>query len=352
MAHMNSPSGEQRSVGEHYVSIAGVLAPVVERWRFAFSLTVGLPAIAVVVALLLPRNFLARVTVATIANGPSISLGGAAALLSGAGIGAPQGGVQASPALVSNLMQSRRVLMAVGAMPAPGGGRIADRLKGSPVSEVNLEKVMHRKVSISVNRETGLVEVAVIARDSAVARQTAAAIIAVTGEAFSATTRAQASQLRIAQEARVDSASKRLTRAEEELMQFRGANRTFGQYSRQAMELQALERAQSVAQDVYMRAVADREGAVAKELEITPAIVVVDPAPATIPYQSRYLAFIAPIGVAAGWLFAIALILIGESMRRDGIERGTDVERLWRALDGLPGIGRLRNRPRAVGAST
>src|SRR5258706_278162 len=110
---------------ESFVGIAGVLAPLVERWGLVMRLTVGAPALAILIMLVWPRSYQARVTVATIvSSSQGFNLGGAAALLSGGlggALGASTGGVQASPALVSNLMQSRRVLTEVGAMPAPGG---------------------------------------------------------------------------------------------------------------------------------------------------------------------------------------------------------------------------------------
>jgi uncharacterized protein involved in exopolysaccharide biosynthesis len=91
--------------------------------------------------------------------------------------------------------------------------------------------------------------------------------------------RAQASAKRVAQAERVDSARRQLRRAEERSLSFLASNRAFTQYSPASISRQQLEREVTAAQSVYSQARSDYESAVARELEETPAVVVVDSIP-------------------------------------------------------------------------
>jgi uncharacterized protein involved in exopolysaccharide biosynthesis len=327
------------------VGLAAVLAPVVERWRL--MMLVAFLAVGAVATFLLMRapRYQARVVVATVSAQQGFSLGGAAALLGGAAA-APQGGLQVSPALIASLVKSRRVLTAVGTSTVPGGTeRIVDRIAERQVAPSFIPAVMSRAVSSNVSKETGLVTVDVVVPDSALARTICERVIAATSRAYVETARAQATQLREAQELRVDSASRMLRRAEERLQGFMSGNRNFEDYSPRSTDLRSLQRTLTLAEGIYSKAVNDREAAVAKELENTPAVVVVDPLPTTLPRTPRRLALSAVLALLASVFLSLVWIFVAESFRRQERERHEEVERLRLAVGTIPLVGRLARRP-------
>ena len=333
------------------IGLAAVLAPVVERWRLlTIAALLGGAIVAAVVIARGPR-YQARIVMATVSSQPGLSsLGGAAALL---GATATQGGFQVSPALIASLVQSRRVLTAVGTSTVPGSReRVVDRIAGKRVSSDFVPGVMSRVIKTTVSKETGLVNLDVVLPDSALARLVNDRLLSATSLAYVETARAQASQLREAQEARVDSAARMLRHAEERAQRFVSMNRQFEQYSPRAMELQSLQRAVTLAEGIYAKAMNDREAAVAKELENTPAVVVVDPLPETLPRTPRRLALALPLAVLASFFLSLVWIFLGEAFRRQARERTDDVERLRAALRTVPVVGSVVRRRVARGVPT
>jgi uncharacterized protein involved in exopolysaccharide biosynthesis len=297
------------------VTLAQLLAPVLARWRTIVAVTLAVGALGVGLVTLRATRYEAGVTVATISNSPSLQLGGAAALLAGGALA--QSGFQPNPALVASLLESRRVLHAVGTKPAgPPGGRVVERVRGRPVEDAEVAKEMAKLLRVDVSRETGLVSMVVTHPDSALARRVADGILEETTRTFVQTARAQASQLRRGQEARVDSAARRLRRAQDALQSFRSRNRGYEEYAASALDEVVLQREVSLAENVYSRAVGDREGAIAKELEETPVVVVVDSLPQAIPPAPRYRGLVALLSVFVGFVSAVLWVLVADAVRR------------------------------------
>jgi uncharacterized protein involved in exopolysaccharide biosynthesis len=90
-------------------------------------------------------------------------------------------------------------------------------------------------------------------------------------------------------------------------------NRSFENYSPAAIVRQRIEREVSNAQTVYAQAITDREAAIARELEATPAVVIVDPIPTRLLPESRHvivkLMLAGILGVIA---VAAAMFLMGD----------------------------------------
>jgi uncharacterized protein involved in exopolysaccharide biosynthesis len=114
-------------------------------------------------------------------------------------------------------------------------------------------------------------------------------ILAATSEAFIQAARAHASAIKSAQDERVAAATKRLAAAEDELRRFRAANRSASDFAASTVVQARLERELEVAEEVYRRATEDRETAASRELDETPAVVVVDGVPAELQPRSRRL---------------------------------------------------------------
>lgn len=162
----------------------------------------------------------------------SSALGGIAAL-TGATL---QTGYQLTPARMVELIKSRAVLSGVGFSSIKLGGRerIIDRILGERYERNDAEEVakqIDKRLTTETSKETGTILVAIQHPDSAIARLTAERVVDSASQIFVRTSKAQAQQLRIAQEARVDNAATALASAEERLRQFNDENRATPPYS-------------------------------------------------------------------------------------------------------------------------
>jgi len=262
------------------------------------------------------RHYEARMTLAAVGNPKLAALeGGLAGSLLGNGLSL---GLNATPALIVQLAQLDGVLYPVAETPiGPDTQKIVDRVAGKPAASLDpaeVVKKMRKVVWVSYDRQTGLITLEVVHRDSALARRLATELVAKTSSAFVRAARAQATELRRAQETRVDSAERRLRLAEQRLVEFSRENRAISDYSPAYLERQRLDRDVSISRTVYTQAVTDREAAVAKELEATPSVVVVDPLPDRLPTVPRYMALLTFLGTLAGAVVTSLIILL---RRRD-----------------------------------
>jgi uncharacterized protein involved in exopolysaccharide biosynthesis len=318
------------------VTLAAMLAPVVERWRLLAGFALLFAAAAAAITLLRKPRYDATIYLATVSSAPNAlaGLGGAAALLTG---GNAQGGFQVNPPLVAGLLTSRRVLTEVGMSTVPGTAtRVADALAGEPLDAAETVRRMNRTVDAAVDKETGLIALHVTAIDSALARLVATRVVDAATRTYVETSRAQATQMRRGHQARVDSAARRLTRAREALVTFLAANRVVADFSAARIRQEMLDREVSLATEIYTKATSDREAAVAKELEQTPVVVAVDPLPRTLPPKPRFAALATALGGIAGLLVALVVVFVAEGLRREARSSEPEFNRLRDALRDLP----------------
>lgn len=271
-------------------------------------------AVAVLVAgwaLLWPRPHEARSVLAAVGSSRlGISLPGMDAGLLGGSIRLGGGGVEATPEMVGYLLNAETVLLTVASHPLPEGGTLAERVAGGSVEELGAEQTLRklrRHLRVTTARPTGLITLTVRHRDSTLARQLATGIVEEAQRLFATVTSSQAGQFRRAQDARVDSAATNLEEAEDRLLRFNQGNRVVIAGSRLALERSRLERNVLTAQSVFQSAISDRESARARELEVTPALAVVEPMPVRLPLEERRVVALAAF---AGLLTGAALLLV------------------------------------------
>ncbi len=296
-------------------------SPVLDLGAMLTAVRRRLPAVLVVAAtvtvlvagwaLLWPRPHEARSVLAAVGSSRlGISLpGGDAGLLAGS-IRLGGGGVEATPEMVGYLLNAETVLLTVASHPLPGGGTLAERIAGGSVQQLGADQTLRklrRHLRVTTTRPTGLITLTVRHRDSTLARQLASGIVEEAQRLFATVTSSQAGQFRRAQDARVDSAATHLEAAEDRLLRFNQGNRVVVAGSRLALERSRLERAVLTAQSVFQSAISDRESARARELEVTPALAVVEPMPARLPLAERRVVALAAF---AGVLTAAALLLL------------------------------------------
>jgi uncharacterized protein involved in exopolysaccharide biosynthesis len=271
------------TAGDPELPVGTLLGPYRRRWRLVLAMTAGAWLAAVAIVLIPARRYSATVVLAAVPNARTSALsGGLTAILGSAQLG----GVQSTPYFIAKLLLLRSVISQVAQerVADARGGTVIERVldERAPIKPTRIEPAMRDVISAEVDKQTGLIAVRVTHSDSAVARQIATRLVENASETFVRVSRAQATSQRAAQGQRVDSARRQLRQAEERALSFLSANRAFTQFSPASISRQQLERDVSSAQTVYSQARADYDAAVGRELEETPAVVVVDPIPARL----------------------------------------------------------------------
>jgi uncharacterized protein involved in exopolysaccharide biosynthesis len=287
------------------------IAPALRgHWRLLGSVVIAVTAGVGAVTLIMKPQYQAAVSLATISNQNNAMLAGGLSTLLGANM---TGGLQITPALIAALAHQEGVLYRVAHHTTVGlnGQIIATRLadvEHRRILDRDVTKVLREMTSATVDKQTGIVTLQTTIRDSALARIITNELVNEISSTFINASRAQASQVRVAMDTRMDSAASQLRHAENEMRAFLYGNRVTAPYSEAAIERQRLERKIDIAQTVYSQVVNDRESAIAKELGETPAVLVLDPVPHEVPRLSRYLLLkmlisaIVSVMLVGGWL--------------------------------------------------
>lgn len=298
--------------------LGALVRPYRRRWRLVLASCLGAWLAAVLFALIPARRYTASVVLAAVPNTRNASLtGGLTALLGSAQLG----GIQSTPYFIAKLLLLRSVVTEVAAeRVADGrGGTVIERVLEQSAAEIRptqVEPAMRDILSAEVDKQTGLITLRASHTDSAVVRQVANRLVETASNTFVRVSRAQATSQRVAQAARVDSARNQLRRAEGRLLSFQSANRAYTPFSPASISKQQLEREVSNAQTVYTQARTDYEAAAARELEETPAVVIVDPIPQRLLPDPRRIPLKLVLATALGLLVATIVLLIrGEFSR-------------------------------------
>jgi len=322
-----------------------ILTPLIEKRRKIVAGVIVISLAVALIAFLMPRKYKAELSVSPVVNSKSGSALGGIAALAGATL---QNGYQLTPQRMVELIRSRAVLSGVGYshVGANGRDRIIDRILGEQYTLNDAEDVAHhleKLVTVSTNKETGTVTLAVQHPDSGLARLMASRIVDSASQIFVRTSKAQAQQLRVAQEARVANAAAQLAGAEDRLREFSFANRASPAYSTAGLERDRLDRGVRLAEQVYTQAATEREDAFARELEATPTVVMQDPLPPNLPrVRKRIIMKTVIAAVVTFILLAVGVILADLTGRR--LQRSDeDSARFRKAVSGIPGLRTRRS---------
>lgn len=254
--------------------------PYRRRWRLVLGTLAAAWLVALAAVFIPERTYTASVVLAAVPNARMSALsGGLSAILGSAQLG----GVQSTPYFIAKLILLRSVIMEVASerVADARGGTVIERVleERAPIKPGRVEPAMRKAVSAEVDKQTGVITVETTLADSAVARLVTKYLVEKASDAFVRVSRAQATSQRVAQAQRVDSAQRQLRRAEERSREFNSSNRAYTMFSEASVTRRQLEREATNAQTVYSQALSDYETAVARELEETPAVVVVDSIP-------------------------------------------------------------------------
>jgi len=286
--------------------IGALVRPYRRRWRLVLAIVAIAWGLAFVAVLVPARRYTASMVLAAVPNARTSALtGGLTAILGSAQLG----GIQSTPYFIAKLLLLRSVITEVASerVNDARGGTVIERVIEKPASEIRptqIEPAMRNILAAEVDKQTGLISVRASHTDSALVRQVTTRLVASASETFKRVSRAQAASQRSAQGERVDSARRQLRRAEERLLAFLSANRSYTSFSSAAVSRQQLEREVSDTRTVYSQARADYDAAAGRELEETPAVVVVDSIPRRLLPDPRRLPLKLVLASALGLLVA------------------------------------------------
>ena len=336
------PVQARESYVEEGIDALTLLTPLLERRRQILVGSIGIALAVGAWAALTPRKFKAELSLTPVISSKSSSALGGIAALAGATLNE---GYKLTPARMVELIKSRTVLAGVGfsRIGANGSDRVIDRFLGETYARNDPEEVqkqIDKRLTVGSSKETGTITLAIQHKDSALARIIAARIVDSASQIFVRTSKAQAQQLRIAQEARVENAAAQLARAEEQFRAFTYSNRAAPPFSDAGLERERLNRVVQLAEQVYTQAATDREAAFAQELQATPTVVVQDPLPSLLPkVRKRIIMKTAIAGIVSFVLLSLVVLLIDITRRRlSRIDSGSD--RFRKAVSTLPMMSR------------
>lgn len=308
--------------------IGALVRPYRRRWRLVLAILVVAWGVTLVAVLVPARRYTASTVLAAVPNARTSALtGGLTAILGSAQLG----GIQSTPYFIAKLLLLRSVIteVALERVPDARGGTVIERVVEKPASKIRpaqIEPAMRDILAAEVDKQTGLISVRASHTDSAVVRQVTTRLVEAASEAFKRVSRAQAASQRAAQGERVDSARRQLRRAEERLLGFLSANRSYTSFSSAAVSRQQLEREVSDSRTVYSQARADYDAAAGRELEETPAVVVVDSIPGRLLPDPRRAPLKLVLASAFGLLVATVLLWVrGEFRMQPGEPSGVNV---------------------------
>jgi uncharacterized protein involved in exopolysaccharide biosynthesis len=328
--------------------ILAALVPIIRGWKFLFSFAVLGGLIAAGIILYRGPEYRASVSLVSVASSKSGSLSGVGGLAAAASLlGGASGGIglQSSPALIVKFADLDGVLSRVAMAPYGHGTsqRIIERMADKSLTDIpvnRIPRIMRKYIHPSYDRTTGVIEVEVVHKDSALARTVLTLLLNETKSAFLQAVRSQATEMRESQERRVQVALSDMNRAEQAMQAFLSGNRQFERFSDASIGKSRLQREVDQAQEVYKGAVADMENARGKELEETPSVAVIDPMPTTLPRKEQHLGSISLVSALASALLAVLILLMRASFEKRVQERDPAALEVSAAFRRIPLIGR------------
>src|SRR5687767_826480 len=338
------PQAQREVYVEEGIDALTLLTPLLENRRRIIAGVILISAIVGGWAALKPRKFKAELALTPVTSTRTPPALSGIAALAGATLNT---GYQLTPARMVELLKSRTVLAGVGKsrINAAAGETVIDRVLGHRYTrndDEEIEKHLERLLNVTTNKDAGPITVAVQHRDSALARVIASRVVDSASQIFVRTSKAQAQQLRVAQEGRVEAARAQLARAEERQRNFNFSNRAAPPFSMASIERERLNRDVQLAEQVYAQAATDRESAYARELEATPTVVVQDPLPQVLPKVRKRLIAKTAIALVVSFFAICVAVLIADAARRRLTRQDPESDRFRRAVSTLPSLKKRR----------
>jgi uncharacterized protein involved in exopolysaccharide biosynthesis len=252
-----------------------------------------------------------------------------------------------SPQFYADVLRSREVLRRtveteyVPARPAEGGNQAAATLmeiyevkpEGRiPAWRMAVEKLQER-LTVSVRRETGIVDVAVSDTDPVLAEQIVARLLEILNEFNLATRQQQAADEGRFVSERMDRAQQELAGAEEQLKRFLQSNRQFEASPELRFEYDRLQRQLAIRQDIFTSLAQSREQSRIDAARDVPVIALIARPDGSAEPQPRGTVIRGILGFLLGLILATFLVLSLELARRVGQEDRDEYREFTRLKD-------------------
>ena len=305
------------------------------------ALTVS--TLVLVVSLRTARRYRAEVSFSTLTSNRGGALAGA---LPAALLGAATSGLQPSPALLARLVRSQNVEVRVARMSLPNRSdrTVADVVEldaSKRSSNSQVAAALRRLVSADIDRETGLVTIAMSHKDSALARFVVDQIVSEVTTVFQGAVMSQVSDTRRSLAQRLATANARLQKATRSSQEFATGNRQVAPYSVAAVEQDRLARELSLAQTLYNQVLTESETARDKEREAVPAVVVVDPVPRELPPEGRQTLLKTVVAFICTFLGLFGIAALADLIRQPSLSPAQQQKEFENAVRATPLLRRM-----------
>lgn len=265
------------------LNLWSVVAPLLSRPKLVFGFPITAALVAGAIAFMMPREYTANGSFA--AQEASQQVGGLGALASQFGFAAGRATTN-SPQFYADLLESREVLRRIALMyvhPEPGTAdsvMVVDFLKArgddTPMKVARTVDRLKKVVTVTTDRNTGIVRFSVDTRSMRVSNEIANALIEEMNGFNLERRQTQARGERMFTGARVEEARKSLDDAEQALAAFYSRNRSWRGSPELEVRESSLQRQVSVRQQVYLGLVESHERARIEEVRSTPTVTVLE----------------------------------------------------------------------------
>jgi uncharacterized protein involved in exopolysaccharide biosynthesis len=299
-----------RTPGE--LSLMKVALILLHRRRVVLGVPLVLAALVVVITLLWPRRFTVDASFLPQSGGAALS--GAATLAAKFGVALPTDDPSQSPAFYGQLLGSDEILRQVVTQRYKVGTDTISRTLvdlldvDDDTEELRIEDAilrMNKKVHISLQPETGVVELEVTTDWPEVSFQAATQMLDLVNQFNRAEMHERASAERQFMQERVQEASLELRNAEDALDQFLITNRQYQGAPNLVLQHDRLERAVTMRQDVYTSLMQALDNSRLDEARNTPLITVVEPARLPARPDRRHIGLKGLLALVVGFIFGV-----------------------------------------------
>lgn len=343
------------------LTVLGLAADLLEHSRLIVRMTAAIVAVSLLLVILRPASYTARVSFSAQESSAAISrLGGMAAQL---GLGIPAMPASQSPQFYSDFLLSPSALRAlvlseytfdrrpfawlpVGEMRRWNGTLAAYLLGRDPETEedvVRASRKLRKRMNVALARATGVVTLTVRDRSPSLALQVVERGLVELDSLNLSIRQSAAGAERAFAEERTDSARIALGVAEDSLRLFLQQNRSFRDSPELLVSHDRLQRTVALRQQVYVTLAQTLEQSRIDEVRNTPTLTVVE-APILPASDRKRVAFVGMVSVVVGFTFSIIWVLGSIAFRAETSRNPAATQRLASMMSSYWGIRWLARR--------
>lgn len=322
-----------------------------QRWRVIGAMFAGAVLMAIL-AFAKPALYAASASFVSRGSDPARS--GLASLAGQFGISLSTGDRSLTPEFYARLINSREVLAVVvrdTLVVEEDGGRkklFADLMKVTGASQADREeravKELRDLLSVSVSKQTGIIEFSVATRWRSVSLAVVRGLIESVNRFNQRVRREQAEEERKFVEGRLGDAAISLRNAEDRMQRFLQSNRQYASSAELTFERDRLQRDLLLQQQIFNSLTQSFEEVRIREVRDTPVITMIELPAASVSPQPRGRVTRTLMGAIVGGVLGVFAILLGVFLSPHGREEASEIDEFLHALReaGDPLVRRFR----------